>query len=62
MTFADIFSQLKELEKKFNEISYPSETTFQSSFSSKVRKTEQDCLEHRLPAFEVNKFFQKVEK
>ena len=28
MTFAEIFNQLKELETKFNEVSYPPENAF----------------------------------
>lgn len=62
MTLIEIFNQLKELEIKFNEISYPPETTFQSSFSFKIRKAEQDCLQHHLPAFEIEEFLEKVEQ
>ncbi|MHC1754733.1 MAG: hypothetical protein AB9861_04755 [Methanosarcina sp.] len=62
MTFAEIFNQLKELEKRFNEISYPPETAFQPSFSFKIRKAEQDCLHHHLYAFEIEEFLEKVEK
>jgi hypothetical protein len=45
---AEIFNQLKELEKKLNEIKYPPEAAFQSSFSLKIKKAEQDSL---FPAF-----------
>lgn len=62
MSFADIFNQLKELEKRFNEISYPPEATFQPSFSFKVRKAEQDCLQYHLPVFEIDEFLEKVEQ
>lgn len=62
MTLAEIFNQLKELEIKFNEISYPLEATFQPSFSSKILKAEQDCLQHRLPAFDIDEFLKKVEQ
>ena len=62
MVFAEIFNQLKELEKKFNEIKYPPETTFQPSFSLKIRKAEHDSLHHRLPALEINEVFKKVEE
>lgn len=62
MTLAEIFNQLKELETKFNEISYPPEASFQPSFSSKIRKAEKDCLHHRLPDFEFEEFLEKVEK
>ena len=62
MIFAEIFNQLKELEKRFNEISYPPETAFQLSFSFKIRKAEQDCLQHYLRVFEIDDFLEKVEK
>jgi hypothetical protein len=62
MTLTEIFNQLKELEIKFNEISYPPETAFQPSFSFKIRKAEQDCLQHHLPAFEIEEFLEKVEQ
>jgi hypothetical protein len=62
MMLEEIFSQLKELEKKFNEIKYPPETAFQPSFASKIRKAEQDSLLHNLPAFELNELFEKVEE
>lgn len=58
----EIFSQLKDLEKKFNEIKYPPETAFQPSFASKIRKAEKDSLLHNLPAFEFNELFEKVEE
>ncbi|WP_292372650.1 hypothetical protein [Methanosarcina sp. UBA411] len=61
MTLTEIFNQLRELEKKFNEIKYPPEATFQSSFASKIRKAEQDSLVHRLPVFELDELFEKVE-
>jgi hypothetical protein len=62
MTFAEIFKQLKELEKKFNEIKYPPEATFQPSFSSKIRKAERDCLQYNLPEFEIEEFLGNVEQ
>jgi len=62
MAFAEIFNQLKELEKKFNEIKYPPEDAFQPFFLFKIRKAEQDCLQHRLPAFEIDELFKQVEK
>ncbi|MPM92280.1 hypothetical protein SDC9_139415 [bioreactor metagenome] len=62
MTLSQIFNQLKELEIKFNEISYPPETSFQPLFSSKIRKAEQDCLRHNLSAFHINEFLKKVEQ
>ena len=62
MAFAEIFNQLKEFEKKFNEIKYPPEAAFQPSFSFKIRKAEQDSLQHHLPAFEIDEFFEKVEQ
>lgn len=62
MAFAEIINQLKELEKRFNEISYPPEATFQPSFSLKIRKAELDCLQHHLPVFEIDEFFEKVEQ
>jgi hypothetical protein len=62
MVFAEIFSQLKELEKKFNEVKYPPETAFQPFFSVKIRKAELDSLHHRLPAFEIDELFEKVEQ
>jgi len=62
MKFAEIFNQLKELEKKFNEIKYPPETAFQPSFSSKIRKAGQDILNHHLPAFEIDELLKKVEQ
>jgi len=61
MTLAEIFNQLKELEKKFNEIKYPPETTIQPAFSSKIRQAEKDCLLHHLHAFELDELFEKVE-
>jgi type III secretory pathway component EscR len=61
-TLTEIFNQLKELEKKFNEIKYPSEAAFQPSFSSKIRKAEQDSLISRLPAFALDEFFEKIEE
>ena len=62
MALAEIFNQLKELEKKFNEIKYPPEAAFQHSFSFKIRKAEQDSLQHQLPALEIEELFKKVEK
>ncbi len=62
MTLSEIFYQLKELEIKFNEINYPPENTFQPSFFFKIRKAEQDCLQHNLPAFEIDEFLKKVEQ
>lgn len=62
MTLADIFNQLKELETKFNEVSYPPETAFHPSFSFKIRKAEKDCLQHDLPAFDIDEFLKKVEQ
>jgi len=62
MTFAEIFNQLKELEKKFNEIKYPPEYAFQTSFSFKIRKAGRDNLQHRLHAFEIEELFKQVEK
>jgi len=62
MAFAEIFKQLKELEKKFNEIKYPPDSAFRPSFSSKIRKAEQDSLQHQLPEFEIEELFKQVEK
>jgi len=62
MTFAEIFYHLKELEKRFNEIKYPPEATFQPSFSSKIRKAERDCSQYSLPEFEIEEFLEKVEQ
>lgn len=62
MTLAEIFNQLKELEIKFNEISYPPEAAFQPYFSFKIRKTEQDCMKYNLPVFEIEEFLEKVEQ
>lgn len=62
MVFAEIFNQLKELEKKFNEIKYPPEDAFQPSFINKIRKAGQDSLQHQLPAFEIEELFKQVEK
>ena len=62
MAFAEVLNQLKQLEKKFNEIKYPLEDAFQPSFSSRVRKAEQDSFKHNLPAFELDEFLEKVEK
>lgn len=62
MAFSEILNQLKELERKFNEIKYPPETAFRSSFSSKIRKYEQDTFKHNLPAFEIDELFEKVEQ
>lgn len=59
---AEIFNQLKELEKKFNEIKYPPEAAFLPSFVSKIRKAERDSLLHHLPAFELDELFEKVEE
>lgn len=61
MAFAEILNQLKEFEKKFNEIKYPPEAAFQPSFSSKIRKAEQDSFKHHLPAFELDELLEKVE-
>ena len=61
MAFAEIFNQLKELEKKFNEIRYPPDYAFQPSFSYKIRKAEQDSLQHQLPSFEIEELFKQVE-
>ncbi len=62
MALAEIFNQLKDLEKKFNEIKYPSEDAFQPSFSVKIRKADQDSIQHELAAFEIEEFFKQVEK
>ncbi len=59
---AGIFDQLKELEKKFNEVKYPPEAAFQPSFSLKIQKAEQDSILHSLPAFELGELFEKVEE
>ncbi len=60
MIFAEIFNQLKEFEKKFNEIKYPPEAAFQPSFSLKIQKAEQDSLVYSLPVFELEELFKKV--
>jgi hypothetical protein len=62
MVLTGIFDQLKELEKKFNEIKYPSETAFQPLFCSKIRRAIRDSLEHNFPESEVDEFFGRVEK
>jgi hypothetical protein len=62
MVFAEIFNQLKELEKKFNETKYPPDSAFQPSFSFEIRKAGQDSLQHQLPAFEIEELFKQVEK
>ncbi|RXA20002.1 hypothetical protein EQO05_07345 [Methanosarcina sp. MSH10X1] len=62
MILEEVFNQLKELEKKFNEVKYPPETAFQPSFSSKIRKAEKDSLLHRLPALELDELLEKVEE
>jgi hypothetical protein len=62
MVLAGIFDQLKELEKKFNEIKYPPEATFQPLFCSRTRKAARDSLEYNFPEFEIDEFFRKVEK
>jgi len=62
MILAEVFNQLKELEKKFNETKYPPEAAFQPSFSFKIRKAERDSLLHHLPAFELDELFEKVEE
>lgn len=62
MAFAEILNQLKEFEKKFNEIKYPSEDAFQPSFSSKIRKAEQDSFKYNFSVYEVDEFLEKVEK
>ena len=62
MTLSQIFNQLKELEIKFNEVSYPPVSAFQPSFSLKIQKAGNDCLQHNLPEFEIEEFFQKVEQ
>ena len=62
MVLAGIFDQLKELEKKLNEIKYPPETAFQPLFCSRIRKAVYDSLEHDFSAFEIEEFFRKVEK
>lgn len=62
MTLAQIFNQLKELEIKFNEISYPPESAFQLSFYFKILKANKDCVHHNLPEFEIEEFFKKVEQ
>jgi hypothetical protein len=59
---AEIFNQLKELEKRFNEIKYPPEAAFQPSFSLKIQKTEQESLLHSLSVFELDELFEKVEE
>jgi hypothetical protein len=61
MAFAEIFNQLKELEKKFNEIKYPPEDAFQPSFSNKIRKTDQDSLQTQLDVFELEELFKQIE-
>lgn len=62
MALAEIFNQLKDLEKKFNEIKYPPEDTFQPSFSMKIRKADQDSIQHELAVFEIEELFKQVEK
>ena len=61
MAFAEIFNQLKELEKKFNEIKYPPEDAFQPSFLNKIRKTDQDSLQTQLDVFEIEELFKQIE-
>jgi len=61
-TLTEIFNQLKELEKKFNEVKYFSEAAFQPSFSSIIRKAEKNSLIQRLPAFELDELFEKIEE
>lgn len=62
MILEEVFNQLKELEKKFNEVKYPPEASFQPSLVSKIRKTEHDSLLHNLHAFELDELFEKVEE
>lgn len=62
MAFTEIFNQLKELEKKFNEIKYPLEGAFQPSFFNKIRKADQDSIQHQLVSFEIEDLFKQVEK
>lgn len=62
MVLAGVFDQLKELERKFNEIKYPPEAAFQPLFCSKIRKAVRDSLEHDFAEFEIEEFFKKVEK
>lgn len=62
MVYAEIFNQLKELEKKFNEIKYPQDHAFQPSFLNKIRKAEQDNQQHILSAYEIEELFKQVEK
>ncbi|MGI5992908.1 MAG: hypothetical protein ACOX79_11605 [Methanosarcina sp.] len=62
MLLAEVFDQLKELEKKFNEVKYPPEAAFQPSFYLKIQKAEQDISVHHLPAFEFDELFEKVEE
>jgi hypothetical protein len=62
MVFSEIFNQLRELEKKFNEIKYPPENTFQPMFSSKIQKAEQDSLQHHLPTSETDELFNEIER
>lgn len=51
MTLAEILNQLKELEIKFNEISYPLEATFQPSFSFQILKAELESMVIRIIIF-----------
>ena len=62
MAFVEIFNQLKELEKRFNEIKYPPEDAFQPSFLKKIRKADQDSLQHQLDMFEIEELFKQIEK
>ncbi|KKG17035.1 hypothetical protein EO98_18615 [Methanosarcina sp. 2.H.T.1A.6] len=51
MILAEILNQLKELEIKFKEISYPLEATFQPSFFFQILKAELESMVIRIIIF-----------
>lgn len=57
----EIFKKLAVLEKQFNEIKYPPETTFRPSFSRQIRKAESECIKKDFPAFEIGELLKGIE-
>ncbi|MGB9927695.1 MAG: hypothetical protein ACPK85_04750 [Methanosarcina sp.] len=62
MALAEIFDQLKELEKKFNEIKYPSEEAFQPDFCLRIKKAERDSLKHDFTVYRIEDLLEGIEK
>ena len=62
MALAEIFDQLRELEKKFNEIKYPPQSVFQPAFCLRLQKAERDSYKYDFETYEIEDLLERVEE